>query len=79
MSTSKEDLREILDRLPDDATLEEIQYQLYVRQKVERGLQDESDGRVISHEELKQRMVKFRGPGNSRGICEPLSGHLSGP
>ena len=59
MSTAKEEFREILDRLPDDATLEDIQYQLYVRQKVERGLQDESEGRVVSHEELKQRMTKW--------------------
>ncbi len=62
MSTAKEEVREILDRLPDDATLEDIQYQLYVRQKVERGLRDESEGRVISHEQLKQRMTKCLKP-----------------
>jgi hypothetical protein len=32
MSTAKEDVRRILDQLPDNAALEDIQYHLYVRQ-----------------------------------------------
>ena len=62
MSTAKEEVREILDRLPDDATLEDIQYELYVRQKIRQGLQDEAEGQVISHDELKERMAKWLQP-----------------
>ena len=32
MSTAKEEVRQILEVIPDDATLEDIQYHIYVRQ-----------------------------------------------
>ncbi len=38
MSPAKEEVRHILDVIPDDATLEDIQYHIYVRQQVSRGL-----------------------------------------
>ncbi len=48
----KETVRELLERLPDDCTLEEVLYHLYVLQKVERGVADAAAGRTISHEEV---------------------------
>jgi len=44
MGTAKEEVRRILDGLPDDSTFEDIQYHIYVRQKVERGLEDSKVG-----------------------------------
>lgn len=38
--TAKETVRRILDDLPDNASLEDIQYHIYVREKIERGLRD---------------------------------------
>ena len=55
----KEIVEEILEQLPDDTTLEEVQYRLFVRQKIEQGLADVEAGRVISHDEAKQRMQKW--------------------
>jgi predicted transcriptional regulator len=54
--TTKERVREILDHLPDDCSLEDVQYHLYVVQKVERGLADVEAGRTISHEEVEQEL-----------------------
>jgi predicted transcriptional regulator len=59
MSTAKEDVRQILDKLPDNATLEDIQYHLYVRQKIERALEQAHSGNVVSHEEVEVRMQKW--------------------
>lgn len=59
MLTAKEEVQKILDQLPDDANLEDIQYHIYVVQNVERGLKDLDEGRVVSHEEVKQRMAKW--------------------
>ena len=59
MKTAKDDVRQILDELPDDASLEEIQYRIYVRQKIERGLKDLDEGRSISQEEAEARMSKW--------------------
>ena len=38
MSTAKEEVHQLLGRLPDDCSLEDIQYQLYVIAKVRNGL-----------------------------------------
>ena len=59
MPTAKEDVREMLDRLPDEATYEDIQYHIYVREKVVKGMKDVAEGRVLSHEEVGQRMKKW--------------------
>ena len=59
MSTAKEDVRQLLDPLPDDATLEDIQYHIYVRQKTQRGLDDVDSGRVLTQGEAEQRMQKW--------------------
>jgi hypothetical protein len=52
----KESVRELLDRLPDDCSLEDILYHLYVMQAVERGLADAEAGRTLSHEEVEERL-----------------------
>jgi len=59
MSTAKEDVRKILDQLPEDASFEDIQYHIYVRQKVLKGLNDVDAGRVVSQREAEQRMAKW--------------------
>lgn len=59
MSTVKDEVRRILDHLPDDATYQEIQYHIYAVQKIERGLQDIEQGRLVSHKEVVQRMAKW--------------------
>ncbi len=44
----KEQAIELIRSLPDDCTLEDIQYHLYVRAKVERGIRAIDEGRVVS-------------------------------
>jgi predicted transcriptional regulator len=61
MSTAKEEVRKMLDQLPDDASFEDIQYHIYVREKIERGLKDIQDGRVLSQEDVEERMSKWLG------------------
>jgi predicted transcriptional regulator len=61
MSTAKEEVRKMLDQLPDDASFEDIQYHIYVREKIERGLKDIQEGRVISQEDVEERMSKWLG------------------
>ncbi len=59
METAKEQVQEILEALPEDASLEDIQYHIYVRQKIQLGMDDIEAGRVISHEEVRQRFAKW--------------------
>ena len=59
MLTAKQEVMELLKDLPDTSTLEEIQYHLYVRQKVQRGIQDVEEGRIYTQEEVEKRMGKW--------------------
>lgn len=59
MGAAKEEVQRILDRLPEDASMEDIQYHLYVRQKIDHGLEDVEAGRTLSEEEFDQRMAKW--------------------
>ena len=61
MSTAKQEVLKMLDKIPDGASFEDIQYHIYVCQKIERGLKDIEDGRVLSQEEIEQRMSKWLG------------------
>ncbi len=61
MGTPKEEVRKLLDQIPDDSTFEDIQYHIYVREKIERGLKDVEEGRMLGHEEVERRMAKWLG------------------
>ena len=60
MQSAKEELMQLLKDLPDNSTLEEIQYHIYVRQKIQRGIKDVQDGRIYAQEEMEKRMEKWR-------------------
>jgi len=59
MQTAKREVADLLKRLPDDCTLEDVQYHLYVLQKIERGLKDAEEGRVYTQEEVEKMMAKW--------------------
>jgi hypothetical protein len=61
MHTAKDTVRRLLDDLPDNASREDIQYHIYVREKIERGLRDVEAGRVVDQDEAKRRMAKWLG------------------
>jgi predicted transcriptional regulator len=59
MTELKEKVIAMIRELPDDCTLEDIHYHLYVRAKVERGLKAIDEGRVVSQEEAEQRVREW--------------------
>ncbi len=61
-STAKQEAQRVLDTLPEDAPLEQIQYHLYVVQKIESGLEDVREGRVLAQDEVERRMAKWLEP-----------------
>lgn len=50
--TTKDTVRALLDRLPDDCSLDDVLYHLYVVQAVGRGIADSAADRVIPHEQV---------------------------
>ncbi len=61
MGTAKEEVRKLLDQLPEDSSYEDIQYHIYVREKIQRGLEDLEAGRTFTQEEIEQRMARWLG------------------
>ena len=54
--TTKERVRDLLDRLPDDCSIDDVLYHLYVVQAIERGLADAEAGRTVPHEQVAEEM-----------------------
>jgi len=52
----KETVRSLLDRLPEDCTLDDVLYHIYVLQAIERGLAETDAGRTISLDQVARRM-----------------------
>ncbi len=54
--------RRLLQQLPDDTSLEDIQYHIYVQQKIDRGLNDVKTDDTLSEKEFDKKMSKWLEP-----------------
>lgn len=52
----KAEVRRLAEQLPDDATWEDVLYQIYVRQSIEAGLDDVRAGRLVTADEVRRRL-----------------------
>ena len=59
MSSPKAEAKSMIEGLPEDASLEDIQYHLYVLEKVKRGIERAESEGTISHEQAKARLGKW--------------------
>lgn len=59
MNTTKDDVRQLLDKLPEDCSLEDVQYHLYVIEKIKHGLQVAEEQGAVSQEEAEIRLKKW--------------------
>jgi predicted transcriptional regulator len=57
MYTIKEEAKNLIDNLPEQATWDDIMYEFYVKKKISAGLKAAEEGRVVSHEEVKKRFL----------------------
>ena len=58
-ATIKQSVLEMIERLPDTVSVEDIMSELYFRQKVDEGLRQLDAGEGIEHEEAKRRLAKW--------------------
>ncbi len=59
MSTAKEEVKALLDKLPDDCSLEDVQYHLYVVEKIHRGIERAEKEGVLSQDEVERKLDKW--------------------
>jgi predicted transcriptional regulator len=58
-STVKQSVLEMIERLPDDSSVEDIMAELYFRQKVDEGLRQLDAGEGVEHEEARRKLGKW--------------------
>lgn len=59
MSTAKQDVASLLNKLPDNCSLEDIQYHLYVLEKIQHGLEAASSQGTKSQQEAEEQLRKW--------------------
>lgn len=59
MSSAKEEVSTLLARLPEDCTIEDIQYRLYMIEKFRKGLEAADSGQFLSQEQAEARLNKW--------------------
>lgn len=59
MPNAKEIVLEILKKLPDDCTIEDIQYQLFVAERIQKAIKRAEREGTIPHEEVEKRFEQW--------------------
>jgi len=59
MSAVKDEVAALLERLPDDASIEDVQYHLYVVEKVRHGLNAARTEGTLTQEQAEERLGKW--------------------
>jgi len=57
--TTKEHVIEMIQRMPNESTLEDMMAELYVRQKIDVGLEQLDNGQSLSQEEVEERLSQW--------------------
>jgi len=57
VSIVKEEAKQLIEELPEQATWDDIMYEFYVKKKLAVALKAVEEGRVISHEDAKKRLL----------------------
>jgi predicted transcriptional regulator len=55
---TKQAVLKMIERMPEQSSVEDIMYELYFRQRVDRGLTELASGKMISHEQVKRSITK---------------------
>jgi hypothetical protein len=58
-ATAKQEVEQLLQQLPDDATLEDIQYHVYVLEKIKLSRADIAAGRQQTTEQARERLSQW--------------------
>jgi hypothetical protein len=59
MNRAKQEVSVLLENLPDNCTLEDIQYHLYVLEKIQKGIQRSETEGMIDHDEVERRIKEW--------------------
>ena len=58
ISTAKDEVKTLLDKLPDNCSLEDVQYHLYVVEKIRKGIERAEKEGGVDQEEVERKLSK---------------------
>jgi hypothetical protein len=58
VNTTKDEIQSLLQKLPEDCTFEDVQYHLYVIEKIRKGIERAESEGAVSQEEVERRLAK---------------------
>lgn len=59
MRTAKEEAKFLIEKLPDDCSLEDIQYHLYVVEKIQKGIERAENEGTMTQDEVERKFRKW--------------------
>ena len=57
MATVKEEAKRLVEKLPDEASWDDLMYEIYVQKKIDMGLKAAEAGKLIPHDEVRRRLL----------------------
>lgn len=58
LSFNKDEAKKLIDNLPEQATWDDVMYQIYVKKKIDESIQYAKEGNTLLHEDVKKRLLK---------------------
>lgn len=68
----KEEAKRLIEELPDNASWEDLMYQIHVRQAVETGLRDVAEGRMVPDDEARRQLGSAAAATRGGSIADTL-------
>jgi hypothetical protein len=59
MSTTKEEVKSLLEKLSDECTLEDVQYHLYVVEKIQKGIKRANNENTLNQSEVEKEFSQW--------------------
>jgi predicted transcriptional regulator len=56
---NKDEAKKIIDNMPEQATWDDVMYQIYVKKKIDESLKAAEEGRTLLHDDVKKRLLKI--------------------
>ena len=57
MNTARDEARKLIDQLPDEATWDDVMYELYIKKKLAVALKAVEDGHVVAHDAVRRKLL----------------------
>lgn len=57
--TEKQRILRLIEQLPESVTTEDVMYELYVKEVLQRSMADLEAGRVVEHADVKKRLAQW--------------------